>query len=476
MFINPSSGTTLPHLSLPMSTPNSIEEKASNLEEHNESCSIHEGLDSDEVFKQTKDGVNFRTVGWPRASFIFLKVLFATGVLAIPSTMATLGTIGGALSLVGWGALNTYTAFIQGSFRNNHRQCHTIVDMAYLVGGPILREATSFIYLIAYIFCAGVGILGVSIALNALSDHAICSVWFSLVSTVFIVATASIRKFHDIAWLTWAGFVSIFVAVLIIVIAVTTLDRPAAAPQTGDFDLGYYAILFPDFASGMVATCAIFISTAGTSAFIPVIAEMRRPKDYNKALFCAMGFVTTSYLCFSLVVYRWCGKWVASPSLGSAGPVIEKISYGIALIGLVASGCLYLHVAAKYLFVRFLRNSRHLQSNTVIHWATWLGCTISLGAISFILVSAVPIFTYLISLCGALCFAPLAIMLPACFWLYDHQNYWKGTKRQVVIYILHLILFILGTFVCIGGTYGAVQQIVNAFRSGAIGSAFSCDG
>lgn len=26
-----------------------------------------------EVFKKTKDGVDFRTVGWPRASIIFLK-------------------------------------------------------------------------------------------------------------------------------------------------------------------------------------------------------------------------------------------------------------------------------------------------------------------------------------------------------------------------------------------------------------------
>lgn len=31
-------------------------------------------LEDFEVFKQTTDGVNFRTVGWPRASVIFLKV------------------------------------------------------------------------------------------------------------------------------------------------------------------------------------------------------------------------------------------------------------------------------------------------------------------------------------------------------------------------------------------------------------------
>ena len=30
-------------------------------------------LEDNEVFKTTHEGVNFRTVGWPRASVIFLK-------------------------------------------------------------------------------------------------------------------------------------------------------------------------------------------------------------------------------------------------------------------------------------------------------------------------------------------------------------------------------------------------------------------
>lgn len=60
-----------------------------------------------------------------------------------------------------------------------------------------------------------------------------------------------------------------------------------------------------------------------------------------------VSIVTASYLSFSLVVYRWCGQWVASPSLGSAGPTIKKVAYGIGLIGLLVSACLYLHVAAK---------------------------------------------------------------------------------------------------------------------------------
>lgn len=106
--------------------------------------------------------------------------------------------------------------------------------------------------------------------------------------------------------------------------------------------------------------------------FVPVISEMRNPKDYNKAVHLCMGIVNASYLAFSVVMYRWCGQWVASPALGSAGQTVKMVAYGIALIGLLAGAVVYLHVGAKYVFVRMLRNSPHLQANTFTHWAIWL--------------------------------------------------------------------------------------------------------
>jgi len=431
-------------------------------------------LEENEVFKKTHEGVNFRTVGWPRAAVIFLKIIFATGVLSIPTSMYSLGAVGGALSVVGWGALNTYTGKIQGDFRNRHPGCHSIADMAEVLGGVVLKEIAGALFLIGYILCVGSGILGVSIGLNALSTHAACTVWWTFLATAVVAICASVRKFHNIAWLTWAGFISIFIAVFIVVIAVTTLDRPAAAPQTGDFELGYYAIAHPTFAAGMVASATIFVSSSGTSAFLPVISEMRKPKDFNKALYACMSFVTAAYLSLSLVVYRWCGQWVASPSLGSAGPVIEKVAYGIGLIGLTVSACLYLHVAAKYLFVRILRNTRHLQQNTVVHWGTWLGCTFGLASISFILAEAIPIFNYLLALTGSLCFAPLAIGLPGALWLSDHKGYRTGSVGRQAAYWFHWFLQPLALFMCVGGTYGVVQLIISAYADHEIGSAFSC--
>lgn len=106
-------------------------------------------------------------------------------------------------------------------------------------------------------------------------------------------------------------------------IGVTTVDRPAAAPQEGDFDLGYRVIGDPSFIAGMTASATIFVSSSGTSSFMPVIAEMRNPKDYKKALFTCMAILNASYLAFSLVVYRWCGVWMANPSLGVSLQIIR---------------------------------------------------------------------------------------------------------------------------------------------------------
>jgi len=119
--------------------------------------------------------------------------------------------------------------------------------MAEVLGGVYLREIVGFLFVIGYILCTGSGILSVSIGLNALSHHATCTVWWSLIATIVIWACGSIRKFHALGWLLWVGFASIFIAVFIVVVAVSLRDRPAAAPQTGDFELGYNLIGHPTF-------------------------------------------------------------------------------------------------------------------------------------------------------------------------------------------------------------------------------------
>lgn len=88
---------------------------------------------------------------------------------------------------------------IQGDFRNNHRGCHGIADMAEVVGGPIVREITGALFIIAYVLLTGSGILGVSIAFNVFSGHAICTNWFSFIAMILVIAAASFRKMSQVS-------------------------------------------------------------------------------------------------------------------------------------------------------------------------------------------------------------------------------------------------------------------------------------
>ncbi|KAK9896400.1 putative amino acid transporter [Cystobasidium minutum MCA 4210] len=439
-------------------------------------------VDQDEeqaVFKTGEGVTNYRTVSWPKASVIFLKLIFAVGVLSIPDNLHTLGAVGGSIVVVVWGLINTHLALTMGDFVKKHPSVHTIADAAAIVGkkwkmSTFLKEMFGVIYGLTWIFLSGASIIGVATALNALSDHGACTVVFAAVAMIGTIIFASFPRFGQIGVMTWIGFFLTYVAVLIVVIAVTQTDRPAAAPATGPYDLDFVAIATPTFQSAMTAVSTIFVSYAGVSAFMPIIAEMRRPQDYKKAVGCSMTLVTISYLTFSLVVYAYCGQYVASPALGSAGPTIKKVAYGIALPGLWITSILYLHLAAKYFFVRILRNSKHLQSNSVVHWGTWFGSTIVCGILAFIVAEAIPFFGLLLGLIGALFLAPSTLCIPPLMWFHDNQGLWRTTKIYKAKAAYYAFIFVLGLFVTVAGTYSAAVSIRDGYRANTIGTAFSC--
>lgn len=133
-------------------------------------------------------------------------------------------------------------------------------------------------------------------------------------------------------------------------------------------------------------------------------------------------------------------------------------------------------MSSKYIFVRTLRGSKHLTSNSFIHWATWLGCTFGVSLIGYILASAIPQFDNIVSLTGALfgtllCFHPMA-----CMWLYD--NWSRGKENPTMRWRLMVgwcaFVITAGTFLMVSGTYGSITGIIEAYRADGGSSAWSC--
>lgn len=99
--------------------------------------------------------------------------------------------------------------------------------------------------------------------------------------------------------------------------------------------------------------------------------------------------------------------------------------------------------------MRFMRTSKHLTSNTPIHWAAWLGCTGGITLVGYLIGSGIPVFDGLISLIGAV-FATLMMFQPMGFmWLYDnwHKDRNAMWKAGVAWALFNIIM---GTFITIG--------------------------
>lgn len=76
---------------------------------------------------------------------------------------------------------------------------------------------------------------------------------------------------------------------------------------------------------------------------------MRDPKYYTRSLIICQSGVSAVYITIGVVVYYYCGSYVASPALGSAGPTMKKISYGFAIPGLLVTVMLFVHVSTSSL-------------------------------------------------------------------------------------------------------------------------------
>ena len=206
--------------------------------------------------------------------------------------------------------------------------------------------------------------LGISIGLNAVSTHGACTAIFVAVAAIIGFMFGSIRTLGRISWLAWIGLTCIMIssswpslclmanlarltirAVFTVTIAVGLQDRPAAAPQEGPWSSNYKLFKNPSFTEAISAVSSLVFAYAGTPAFFSIVAEMRDPQQYTKAVLVCQSGATITYIVIGTVVYYFCGSYVASPALGSAGVLVKKVAYGLALPGLIVTTILVIHVS-----------------------------------------------------------------------------------------------------------------------------------
>ncbi|KAI0490066.1 transmembrane amino acid transporter protein-domain-containing protein [Xylaria cf. heliscus] len=412
----------------------------------------------DEVFGEiTHDGPNYRNVGWLGTVALMMKTQIGLGVLSIPSAFHVLGLIPGLIILISIAAITTWSDYMVGVFKLLHPGVYSIDD----AGAMMFGRAGRYFFGTAFCLCKSCGA---------------CTAIFVAVAAIVGFTLSSIQTLGRIKWLAWVGLIGILTSVFTVTIAVGVQNRPAAAPQDGPWASDYKLIGNPSFTEAITAVSSLIFAYAGTTAFFAIVSEMRDPKLYTRSLLICQTGVTATYVTIGTVIYYFCGSYVASPALGSAGVLVKKIAYGLALPGLIVTTTLVIHLAAKYIFIRMLGGSRHLVENTPTHWISWLSCTSGITITAYVVASAIPVFGGLVSLVGALLGTLMSFQPMGCMWLYDNWNKEDGKRSLRWYWMVCFSVFVIvsGTFLTIGGTYGSIVSIIDSYRQSGGSRAWSC--
>ncbi|KAL8706909.1 MAG: hypothetical protein Q9201_000069 [Fulgogasparrea decipioides] len=343
-------------------------------------------------------------------------------------------------------------------------------DAGYILAGPIGREVLSFGTIVFAVFATGSQLLAAQVALGVLSSNKLCLMLYTGIFAIPTLLCSLPRTLDQMSWLSVPGVICILVA------GIVGMIGAGLHPVDGWRDQFSVAVK-TDFVTAFVAVTNPVFAYAGHFMFFILISEMKRPNDAMKAAYTLQIFDTVFYMIFAAITYIYLGPDVSSPSLTSLPLKWSKAAYGIALPNFLIAGSLYSHTAAKLLFIRFFRKSRHLHEHTVIGWGVWVFLIVLMNGAAFVLAIGVPIFNYLIGLAASLFASWYTYGIAGAFWLYDawvYKGRFEAWKRRWAMCGLSWLTLAAGAFICVAGMYVTIKQIVDAYNSGEVSEPFSC--
>ncbi|CAK46520.1 hypothetical protein AnigIFM60653_008987 [Aspergillus niger] len=405
--------------------------------------------------------VKYKVLSWWQCGFLMVAETVSLGILSLPAVVATLGLAPAIVLIVGLGLLATYTGYVIGQFRWRYPHVQNLADAGEILFGSIGREIFGIGQLLLVIFIMASHLLTFSVAMNTITEHGTCSIVFGVVGLVICFLLGLPRTSANVSYLSVASFISVFSAVMIVMIAVG-VERPYKGTLSATVDTSLY--------EAFLAVCNIVFSFSGHVAFFGFMSELKDHREYPKALCLLQGLDTILYLVTSVVIYIYAGPNVTSPALGSASELVGKVAYGIALPTIIIGGVVNGHVACKYVYVRIFRHGDRMHSRDLLATGSWVGIALGLWIIAWIIAEAIPVFNDLLSLIASLFASWSTFGFSGMFWLYLNKDRLFSSPRKIALTIFNVIIIGIAACICGLGLYVSGRSL----HDDANGSSFSC--
>ena len=406
----------------------------------------------------------FQRLGWIRLTVIMIVEAIALGSLSLPLAFADLGMVAGIILCISIGLVAIYAGYIIGQTKLQYPQIAHYADVGKFLFGKFGSSvfAGSFVGLLTLV--VGSHCLTGAIAFKTITESGVCSTVFAVISAIILFLLAIPPFFADIAILGYIDFFSIVVAIFTTMVA-TGIQRPDHPELTSSDGTYIPWSAWPrqnlTFSQAVVSTNSIAFAFSFAGCLPSFMEDMHTPADFEKALYWAGGIQVVIYTLAGAILYALVGQTVQSPALLSAGPVVSRVVFGLALPVIFISGSINTVIVGRYIHAKVYHNSVKRFINTASGWISWLVLISIITAVGFVIAEAIPIFSELLSIATSLFVSGLSFYFPPVMWFvllkegawHDRRN-WKSA-------ICNALVFLVGIFLLVCGTYSSIDNLVS---------------
>lgn len=397
-------------------------------------------------------------------------------------------------------------------------------DLAFRTWGRPLRHIVNFLQGLQLLISVGVIVIGNGQALSQVSKFKLCYAVCCLIWAILGFAAGQVRTLQKFGIL---ANVAVFINLLIMFISMgvfahsppnfaisvlgsagAVVDSATITPDNSTGVLVYPPIIHyngmpsKDLAVGIFGLMQGVYAYAGAQLFIEFMAELKRPRDFLKAMWGAQFFIYSCYMIYGCYTYFWQGQYSYQISFQGVSPYgWQTLGNMLAVTSGLIAAALYGNIGIKVIYNNLLMEWFHAPALITKRGKTlWAVIVPIYWTIAFILAASIPDFFGLTGVTAAVCFVQFTYTIPPLIALgYRIQTHAlqegegfdpatgvvtlhdRGLRRIIrgffadkwYLNILH-ILYAMGALCVSGlGAYSSCHFLIEAFKNPQV-NAFSC--
>ncbi len=428
------------------------------------------------TFAEQDDADEGRQGTWKHAAFLLVANIIGTGVLELPAALKALGWIPGVITLILFYLLNTYTGKLLAEVQRYFPGAYTYGDVSQFYWGSRARVATELLLRTFWALALGSYVLVLSKTLAQIFGTVMttCDLWWSVIGCGVLLGLNQLRTLYHISYLAIVSVVTI-AGVVSMCLAVVVSDGRAPGTTTH--------IWWNDessFSDKISALSTLVFAFMGQSLYLEIMSEMKDPtREFPIAINTAMPFMLAMYAGVGGTVYYFKGD---NPKRAEDLSYLLNVLDGHGTGIIVAANVLMLiHMLVCYTITQqVLSRSIHVAmipetadakgTKATTHWFL---ITSGVMLFAWFMANAIPFFSQLTGIIGAIVGSPIALVLPPIFYIASlHAN---DAPIGGASSILLRSLMLLGIVLLTTGAYANINLTIEKAHDGGFGKPFACN-